>query len=282
MSTSLFPALRLETLGKELSEFLRWWSAELVAMLPAQWRSRLHLFQERLELRLTEDALDLQVVTASGSQAAGHFVPDASDAARLLEALRANCGKDRCLVLRLAGRSVLVRDLTLPGAAEENLAQVLRYEMDRYTPFKADSVYHGFQVLGRDAGSGSPQGSPGGCAPGIPRSLARGVQGLGRASGTCRSGAGAGGGSGACLASWSLASETAQPASDAEGCRDGPVHYGPAAAALEVAGGGGAFEPGGGGGPAGRRQGPGAAGGARPACSNSRVTSSTRDSGGTP
>ena len=152
MSAALFSSARLETLRQEVSEFLRWWYAELVAMLPVRWRLRLHLFQERLELRLTDDALDLQLVTASGAQAAGHFAPDATDAARLVEALRAHRGKDRSLVLRLAGRSVLVRDLTLPGAAEENLAQVLRYEMDRYTPFKADSVYHGFQILGREAG----------------------------------------------------------------------------------------------------------------------------------
>jgi len=152
VNASPFSALRLETLRQELSEFLRWWYAELVAMLPTQWRSRLHLFRERLELRLTEDALDLQVVTASGSEPAGHFAPDTTDAALLLEALRAHRGKDRRLVLRIAGRSVLVRDLTLPGAAEENLAQVLRYEMDRYTPFTADSVYHGFQILGREAG----------------------------------------------------------------------------------------------------------------------------------
>src|SRR5690606_22651989 len=41
--------------------------------------------------------------------------------------------------------------LNLPAAAEENLRQVLAFEMDRQTPFKADQVYFDSRVLGHDA-----------------------------------------------------------------------------------------------------------------------------------
>jgi general secretion pathway protein L len=46
---------------------------------------------------------------------------------------------------------VLQRNLSLPAAAEENLRQVLAFEMDRQTPFKADQIYFDSRVTGRDA-----------------------------------------------------------------------------------------------------------------------------------
>ena len=45
------------------------------------------------------------------------------------------------VVLRLAPTSLLERMVTLPLAAERELARVLRYEMERLTPFTADEVY---------------------------------------------------------------------------------------------------------------------------------------------
>ncbi len=46
---------------------------------------------------------------------------------------------------------VLTRALSLPSAAEDNLRQVLSFEMDRQTPFKADQIYFDSRVLGHDA-----------------------------------------------------------------------------------------------------------------------------------
>jgi Tfp pilus assembly PilM family ATPase len=39
-----------------------------------------------------------------------------------------------------------VRQVTLPRAAAENLAQVVGYELDRYVPVPSDQVYFGYQV----------------------------------------------------------------------------------------------------------------------------------------
>jgi general secretion pathway protein L len=54
-------------------------------------------------------------------------------------------------VFVLPGARALTRHLTLPSAAEENLRQVLSFEMDRQTPFKADQVYFDGRVATRDA-----------------------------------------------------------------------------------------------------------------------------------
>jgi general secretion pathway protein L len=45
---------------------------------------------------------------------------------------------------------VLQRTLELPLATERNLRAVLAFEMDRYTPFKADAVYFGHAIQARD------------------------------------------------------------------------------------------------------------------------------------
>jgi general secretion pathway protein L len=50
----------------------------------------------------------------------------------------------------LPARDALRRRIVLPAAAEEHLAQVLSYEMDRHTPFRADQVYFDHRIQRRD------------------------------------------------------------------------------------------------------------------------------------
>jgi general secretion pathway protein L len=57
--------------------------------------------------------------------------------------------KAREVLLQVPERLVIRRTLTLPLAAERNLRTVLGFEMDRYTPFKADAVYFAHAVTAR-------------------------------------------------------------------------------------------------------------------------------------
>jgi general secretion pathway protein L len=52
--------------------------------------------------------------------------------------------------LRLARGETLVRKVWLPAATEENLEQVVGFEMDRLTPFRAEDVYYDQRVVARD------------------------------------------------------------------------------------------------------------------------------------
>src|SRR5690348_14080603 len=56
--------------------------------------------------------------------------------------------------LRLASGEALVRRVTMPLATEENLREVLGFEMDRLTPFRAEDVYFDYRVLSRDTAAG--------------------------------------------------------------------------------------------------------------------------------
>ncbi|MDX1434508.1 MAG: PilN domain-containing protein, partial [Gammaproteobacteria bacterium] len=45
---------------------------------------------------------------------------------------------------------LLVKEMRLPLAAQENLTEVLGFEMPRHTPFRADQVYFNYRVTARD------------------------------------------------------------------------------------------------------------------------------------
>ena len=57
--------------------------------------------------------------------------------------------KTRCVV-RVADSLKLKKTVRLPLAAEENLRQVLAFEMERHTPFHADDVYFDYRLKARD------------------------------------------------------------------------------------------------------------------------------------
>ena len=50
----------------------------------------------------------------------------------------------------MPGDKVLSRHITLPIAAEENLGEVLGFEMDLHTPFTVSQVYYDYTIIGRD------------------------------------------------------------------------------------------------------------------------------------
>ena len=56
--------------------------------------------------------------------------------------------------LLLDETSVLRKELKLPAAAESNLQQVLTFEMDRQTPFRASEVYYTWKILSSEKESG--------------------------------------------------------------------------------------------------------------------------------
>jgi general secretion pathway protein L len=105
------------------SRFLRWWLGELASMTPAWMRSA------------SVNAESFLLVPIE--QATAQFArPDAAD--------------QRDVALTLPPMRVLRKTLTLPLATEENLRQVLEFQMEQHTPFPANKVYFGYWVTGRD------------------------------------------------------------------------------------------------------------------------------------
>jgi general secretion pathway protein L len=142
------------TIELDFKKFFRWWRKELAFLVP-----------EKLRL-LISDEHDTVIVKTRGRQFELAYAGEPGNPLALLsrneegaadfEMLRT---KDERLakanfVLRLHRAEGLCRELVLPAAAKENLAQVVSYELSRFTPFKPEQVYFSVKPL-------ATQGEPG-------------------------------------------------------------------------------------------------------------------------
>ena len=165
---SSFDKLRLRARGAAdrvgLTRFWRWWTSELAPLVPAAPRNEIQrrrtrpilefgegeaiLWRPELagsEVRLAEVARFALSGDAAGVAAAGR----AAIASLARTAEGAASGPPR-IVLALAPRQVLRKELLLPAAVEENLRQTLAYDLDRHTPFRAEQLYFDAAVAARN------------------------------------------------------------------------------------------------------------------------------------
>jgi general secretion pathway protein L len=125
--------------------FWAWWSAEIIELLPQRAQAAIALRRQKLFLDIDGEMLRLrlgswvekrdvtEIPLIAADEAAGKLPRDAQQT-----------------ILLMPGEKVLTRPLTLPLAAEENLREVLAFEMDQHTPFMAPDVYYDYLVTARD------------------------------------------------------------------------------------------------------------------------------------
>jgi general secretion pathway protein L len=122
---------------QRLAVFWRWWTEELRQLMPAGL-SKLGGAHSGVPLVMLRDG---EVVTIDAKGQPSNTPRDARGRVRLV----------------LAREEALMRRVTLPAATEENLAQVIGFEMDRLTPFRAEDVYFDHRVVARDPTTGQIQ-----------------------------------------------------------------------------------------------------------------------------
>ena len=140
---------------RSFSSLWRWWRGEVSRMLPDH-------------LALLGGATSTPLLMLEGDEAiavdprgdnverraslAGLDEPHRRAAVRsLLDSLGETRARARAA---LRADEALVRRVTLPAATEENLAQVLAFEMDRLSPFTSEEVYFDQRVVSRDPATG--------------------------------------------------------------------------------------------------------------------------------
>ncbi len=129
--------------------FMAWWKASLLDWLPARWQERFGLARDRLLVTHEGDRLQLQWQNLQGLHDVT-WLPAPADAGDLDAVLGTRlAGLPRWMLLP-AG-SALQRRLVLPAAAAERLRDVVGFEIDRQTPFSADSVRFDARVRERRA-----------------------------------------------------------------------------------------------------------------------------------
>jgi general secretion pathway protein L len=129
-----------------LREFLAWYTQQLRELLPAALTASL----------ATPDAVLVRAGRAGGLELRLRRAGRVSALGPLDETTVRRLGRHRpaLVALELPAAALLERDLTLPLAAENGHQAVLGYEMDRYTPFRADDLVWTSRIARRDRARG--------------------------------------------------------------------------------------------------------------------------------
>lgn len=138
-----------------LNRFFDWWLGELSAMAP---RALSGASRSAMERRVLVEISGLRVTFFRIAEAklaeAGRLDMASIDAAGQSLAFQSELNKivrqKAEVALCLPPEQVLIKKLSLPLAVEENLGQVIAFEMDRHTPFKAEQVYFDYRLTNRD------------------------------------------------------------------------------------------------------------------------------------
>ncbi|MEO8385941.1 MAG: hypothetical protein ABI583_11910 [Betaproteobacteria bacterium] len=128
-----------------------WWTGELKAMLPASIARWLDGEAVATDVAIDEHGLTIVTRDSGGANAEPpRLVPlDALASSTILRDLIAT-ERDRVRLV-LTPEQALVKTITLPLVTEENLREVVGFELDRHTPFTTAQAYYDVRVIKRDA-----------------------------------------------------------------------------------------------------------------------------------
>jgi general secretion pathway protein L len=149
-----------------VERLLRWWMAELASMLPTRLRRWIGGGRGQWTIAFDEEKISLLRETGGIESVVAQVsreLPSAEAGKRLGTAFRKAGGgvalrrgwRGQRMRLRLPAAEALKTQVVLPKAAEENLEEVLRFELDRWTPFRPQDVHIAHRVEERDAGAGT-------------------------------------------------------------------------------------------------------------------------------
>jgi general secretion pathway protein L len=133
--------------------FWRWWSGELVALVPAAIRRALAGWSRSPVLIIDRSAAALGYESGGGCEVVGAFdlsLDEPTQAPALLSPGKTRADRPVAARMRLASALALHLPMSLPLAAKANLGQVVEFEFERFSPFKRDAVYFSHRIAARD------------------------------------------------------------------------------------------------------------------------------------
>ncbi len=136
------------TITIDLKGFFHWWGRELAFLVPKSVRRQLREHCGRLVFFPSERGFELRFFDDDGNPIVTQRLDDLENGAYHEFKERYPSFEKAEIVLRLPAHQALQKVIFLPMAAQENLQQVVGFELDRYTPFSADQVYFTALPLG--------------------------------------------------------------------------------------------------------------------------------------
>lgn len=126
-------------------------------MLPDRWTHRVGGGPDRVVLQIESGELIGLYYSAEGVGSEFNRVAvegaDPGVEQAFAATVRSRLDDKTGAVLLLSSHSVVRRRLSLPAATLQNLRQVLAFEMDHHTPFRAEDVYYDFHLLDQNGGT---------------------------------------------------------------------------------------------------------------------------------
>ncbi|MBD9468824.1 PilN domain-containing protein [Pseudoxanthomonas sp. PXM01] len=133
-------------LGPGPRSFLAWWGQALATWLPARWRVLLGLTGDRLLFQRQDDQIEMTWLEGSQRHMLARLPATVTP-----DELRAVLGTRLTDLPRwwlVPSGMALRRRLLMPAAAAERLQDVLKFELDRQTPFTANEACFDARVIG--------------------------------------------------------------------------------------------------------------------------------------
>ena len=118
----------------------------MALLLPGEKSNSLSRSKRPLLLKIDKD--NFEVLNEMVESLLHSEYPIANEEGQLQSLLKSEVAKnsDLELAIQINNSEVLTRQISLPATTEENLYEVIQYEMDRYTPFKKDDVYFDYRI----------------------------------------------------------------------------------------------------------------------------------------
>lgn len=120
----------------------------MLQWVPDVWLEKSHMFLPRIWLTPTQDRIEVSVQSAPGT------VPRELGSISVDQHPRALIGRlaqgKAIWILAIPASQAVIKELRLPVATRHRLNDVLRFELDRHTPFNAESALFGFEELPSD------------------------------------------------------------------------------------------------------------------------------------
>lgn len=134
---------------EKLKQFMNWWGESLYRGLPSSMRGLFRASQPSLNLYMVNERLALSWQQDGKRRECGEYILDSGfDFARL--AKKATRSRNYQLKLELDEKQALHLQHTFPEGVQENIKQVVGYQLDRITPFSLDTAYFDAKVAKHD------------------------------------------------------------------------------------------------------------------------------------
>ena len=135
-----------------MSHLFTWWSGELSACVPDRLTRLVQRKSSILVVTPTSDMADFTLYSRGRVRRLGQISlsPDSGSQRAVIDLVGGISSQYSEVFLNVPAANVLRRSVTLPLEAAENLREVLAFEMDRHTPFKANEVAYDYRVTATD------------------------------------------------------------------------------------------------------------------------------------